>query len=375
MESRSEHSPPEQQTWNAQYYTPQPPGKQTQTETAAQDATVASGAVSNERCAHVREQLQALLENDGTIRPETATALYGHLSLCAECAREFEAMQRVIHMLEALPLAEMPADYSRLVMRRIETGQGPAREVSVSQNVGLCDRVREKLQPLLDNDLAIRPEMATALYGHLAVCPECAAEFGAMRQVVNLLETLPPAELPIDYSAQIMRRIQADNLVGASAKETVVPGPTFAASSRVSEGVATHEMRAASSLTTGTVSAATRSTLNQTSVSQRLLASVALSGLFVYLLASDWGRQMLGVSLDAARTWLTQVGEHLEQAPVFGALVVSLSAVLSSMNQALAHAFNALGSMAAQTLALEISLGLAAMLVITARRRVTISGI
>ena len=105
---------------------------------------------------------------------------------------------------------------------------------------------------------------------------------------------------------------------------------------------------------------------------QRLLGSAALSAMFIYLLASDWGRQMLGVNMEAARLWLTQIGEHLEQAPVFGAIVASLSMALAGVNDALSHTFAALGGVAAQTLALELSLGLAACMMIASRRRTTV---
>jgi len=371
MESRSEHSKPEQQAWNTTYFTPQPPGRASQTEPAVTPSTT----TKSEICAQVREQLQLLLENDGSVRPETAAALYGHMAVCAECAREFEAMQRVVHMLEAMPMADLPADYSRLVMRRIQTGQNTAAQAVTVQSAGLCDRVREKLQPLMDNDPGIRPEMATALYGHLAVCSECSAEFAAMRSMVNLLETMPPAELPIDYSAQIMRRIQSGAFAVPAAKEQNTVVPTFAASSIVSEGVAAHETRSAENRLSSKTLTMTRSVETRQSFLQRLIGSVALSGMFIYLLASEWGRQMLGVNVETARAWLTQIGEHLEQAPVFGAIIVNLSAALASVNDALGHTFSALGSVAAQTLALELSLGLAACFMIEARRRATISGI
>jgi anti-sigma factor RsiW len=364
MESRSEHSPPEQQTWNTQYFTPQTPGAPAQTEAARRDVSAPLGTANTALCAQVREQLQGLLENDGTVRPETATALYVHLAVCAECAREFQSMQRVVQMLESLPLAELPSDYSRLVMRRIQS-----RDVDAVQSVSLCDRVREKLQPLLENDPGIQPEMISALYGHLAVCPECASEFAGIRRVVNLLETLPAVELPIDYSPQIMARVLSAGSVAAPPLEVRAPGPTFAASSLVSEGVATRETRRlAESVSLG------RIVTTGLTAAQRLIAAVALSGMFVYLLASDWGRQALGVNVEAAGAWLSQVGEHLQQAPVLGPLIVSLSAALASMNDAISHTFAALGGMAAQTLVIEVSLALAAWLVISNRRNMRISG-
>jgi len=280
-------------------------------------------------------------------------------------------MNRVVHMLESLPMAELPADYSLLVMRRIQRGKFAQRDASTVQAVGLCDRVREKLQSLLDNDPSLRPEMTTALYGHLAVCPECSEEFSVMRNMVNLLETMPSIELPIDYSSQIMRRIQSGAVTISDSKGTAAPGPTFATSSLVSEGVATHEMRlSASSVSKSTLATGLRGE-TQTTGLNKILGSVALTGVFIYLLACDWGRNMLGVSLEAAKVWLTQIGDHLARVPVLGAIVVSLSAALASMNEAIGHTFSTVGSVAAQTLAIEVSLGLAAILMIDARRRTT----
>jgi hypothetical protein len=166
-----------------------------------------------------------------------------------------------------------------------------------------------------------------------------------------------------------MRRIETGNVTIAPTKEQAVPGPTFAASSLVSGEVATNEKRTVRLTLSNTVMGETR--LSQ---SQRLIVSVGLSGLFVYLLASDWGRQMLGVNLEAARAWITQVGEHLERAPILGALILSLSAALASVNEALSHTFATLGGMAAQTLAIEVSVGVATCLLIGARRRNTLPG-
>ncbi len=370
MESRSEHSQPEQQAWNTTYFTPQPQGGSAHTEAATQDAGLGSTASTNVAlCLSVREQLQSLLENDGSVRPEAATALYGHLAVCSDCAREFEAMQRVVHMLEALPMAALPADYSRLVMHRIQTGYNPEMKPATVPVEGLCDRVRERLQPLLDDDLAIGSQMASLLHGHIAHCPQCTAEFYGMRRLVNLLETMPSATLPIDYSPQIMRRIHAGEFHDAAIREPTTPGPTFAASSLVFEGAATHETRAAvRPLPAATLSVA-RPEHTRQSVLQRMLLSVGLFGLFVYLLASEWGRQMLGVTVDAAHIWLSQIGELLQQVPLLSALIVGLTAALASINAAISQSFAALGGAATLTLAAEISLGLAACFLIGARRK------
>jgi len=64
--------------------------------------------------------LPDLLENDGSVRPEMATAIYAHLAVCPGCSREYDQMQRVIARIEALPPAEMPMDFSGVIMRRIQ---------------------------------------------------------------------------------------------------------------------------------------------------------------------------------------------------------------------------------------------------------------
>ncbi|HLJ57010.1 MAG TPA: hypothetical protein VKT77_18360, partial [Chthonomonadaceae bacterium] len=92
------------------------------------------------------------------------------------------------------------------------------------------------------------------------------------------------------------------------------------------------------------------------------------------LLVSDWGRQMMGTNVEAARLWLSQIGDHLQQAPIFGVIIAALAAALGSIGDAAARTFSTLNGVAAQTLAIEVSLGLAACFVLSARRRVTLSG-
>jgi predicted anti-sigma-YlaC factor YlaD len=376
MESRSEHSPPEQQAWKTKYFSPpQPPARTTQPDVIAQDTQSHFGVTTPQTslCARVREQLQDLLENEGDLKPETVSALYGHLAVCGDCTREYEMMQRVVDMLEGLPLAELPKDYSRLIMGRIQNSQAePPQEISTARSVGLCVRVREKLQLLLENDPEIKPDMVTALYGHLAVCAECSGEFQTMRRLVNMMETLPTAELPMDYSAQIMQRIQAGAIPAALPVEVSASRPTLAASSLASGEAAVHSTRLQTGQQSITQTGMTTQLTTKAAFWQRLLLSVALSGLFVYLLASNWGRQMLGVNLETARIWLSQISDHLGPVPALGPLVGGIGAALLSLNEALSYTFAAVGSMAAQTLALEVALGVAACLLVSARRPHTI---
>ena len=75
----------------------------------------------------------------------------------------------------------------------------------------LCFWVREKLSDMLDNDGTVRPEQAAGIYAHLAICRACSQEYEEMQQLVSLVESLPPAELPCDYSLLIMQRIEIQN--------------------------------------------------------------------------------------------------------------------------------------------------------------------
>src|SRR5579872_4521143 len=119
MENRFEHLPPEEnQGWGAYATPPTPPGQQHNQQ--------ASQPSSSALCARVRDSLPYLLENDGEISPQMATALYGHLSVCAGCAREFDEMQQVVHLVETLGQAELPMDFSVRIMRHIQSGQTSA---------------------------------------------------------------------------------------------------------------------------------------------------------------------------------------------------------------------------------------------------------
>jgi hypothetical protein len=116
MENRMEHTPAEQpQGWGAYASPPGYPAQQGQ-----QAATPAEQGW----CLRVREMLPALLENDGEIQPDMSAALQAHLAVCPGCGREFQAMSRVISLVEALGSVEIPVDLSEQIMRRIRLMEG-----------------------------------------------------------------------------------------------------------------------------------------------------------------------------------------------------------------------------------------------------------
>ena len=132
MENKFEHNEPEQQNWKKYLQPVNPPQtvQQPQQQNVSQDAL----------CAWVCEQLSYLLDNDGSVRPEQAAGIHGHLALCRHCAQEWEEMQNVVALVENLPPVALPRDFSRLVMQRIEKQNAPFAQRSASpQPIGKTD--------------------------------------------------------------------------------------------------------------------------------------------------------------------------------------------------------------------------------------------
>ena len=127
MENRFEHTP-EEQGWK----TPLPPrpvapnGNRPDilsNRTPGQQNAVQNGfarAVARQSVRLGLRKLSDLLDNDGSVRPEQAAGIYAHLAICRHCAQEFDEMQRVVALVENLPPAELPRDFSGLIMQRIE---------------------------------------------------------------------------------------------------------------------------------------------------------------------------------------------------------------------------------------------------------------
>ena len=381
MESRSEHAPPEQHAWNTKYVAPPQAAVRSSDHDIISDERSKSAAMSEvtianptraEVCRRVREQVYALLDDvEATMRTETQSALFGHLAVCPECTEEYAAMQRMFSLLKAMPLAEMPTDYSRKIMLRIQTGQSGARTTGNTRTASLCIRVREKLQSLIETDPDILPEMAAALHGHLMVCGECSKEYKQLQSMVNLLETIPTAELPMDYSRQIMRRIQAgiatnpiDTPVMAVAKRNVSLDPSYAVSSLLNGETANH-----SKLTATVALVGRTSNLHRSGSFQRFAAAISVAAITAYAMASGWGRQVLETNLEAVRTWFAQCNGVLERSPVAGAVLASIAAGLIGADRAIGHSVSAVGEVTAQTMAAETALILSLLLLISARTR------
>ncbi len=232
----------------------------------------------------------------------------------------------------------------------------------------LCVRVQEMLPHLLENDGTIRPEMATAVYGHLSVCTSCSHEFDAMQKVVAMVEALAPPELTQDFAPLIMQRIQANM---TALHEGVPTRPFSLASSTLAEEAATNAQRQATVHVTRGVQTTnmTGSLLeNATLTGQRLLASVLLMTVLVFFLSTAWGREALGVSAATATQWLGQIVSGLKSTPLIGSLAETIYGTLSSTSETLAGSYRTLGANAVRGLAIDVALCAAGYYFLVARK-------
>lgn len=283
MENRFEHLPPEeQQGWGA-YVTPPPlPGQQ--------HSQPSNQSLSSSLCARVREALPALLENDGEINPQMASALYGHLSLCPGCAHEFDTLQQVIQVVEALEPAELPMDFSARIMQRIQSRPAPAHTAS--------------------NEAVVRPFVVSSSESSAAV----------PHAETKTAHSAPGLNTSLSAGIGKMRR-ETESVVGASLLEE-------------------------------------QELLTKTSVHawERLTLAGLLSTVMTVFLMTTWGGQVLVTNLSEMLSWLGQVGETLRRVPLLGALFAVMFSALSQIGNLLSETYRSLGVLAARGLALDVAL-------------------
>ncbi len=266
-----------------------------------------------------------------------------------------------------------------------------------SSEMGLCLQVREMLPHLLENDGVIRPEMARQVYAHLSVCPGCTAEFDEMQRVIQLMDKLPPAEMPRDFSLLIMQRILSPdgpipqrpplragiNLSDAPAEISAVrtenpetratraalgqPVFTEALSRvKVNSSLSTVHRVGTQNVTQNVVIQASRTTL---STLQRLTAASVLTAVMAFMLTTAWGRNALGSDLDAVHGWMQQIGDALSKVPLFGRMTAYLFAAMNQMSDSVSETYRTLGANAAKGLTLDIALCACACFFLAARRQ------
>ncbi|MBC7526552.1 MAG: hypothetical protein H7308_03285 [Chthonomonadaceae bacterium] len=227
------------------------------------------------------------------------------------------------------------------------------------KNTGsLCVRVSEMLPSLIEGDGEIRPEMATAIYGHLAVCPTCAKEFDTQQRTLMLLEQLPLLELPKDFSGLVMSRVQAEM---GNYKDGVLQH-------RQTSGTETLS-RLALGEETAVVNTQTAALYGHLDTKQRAVLTGVFAALLVFFLSSAWGKAAMGGNAEAIVAWLSGVGEAARSLPIIGQTMGSAFSSLSQMATTIEESYATLGATAAQGLAIDVALGAAAFVVYTRRQK------
>ena len=268
---------------------------------------------------------------------------------------------------------------------------------SVPLETALCQRVREMLPHLLENDGDVRPEMARQVYGHLSVCSSCTGEFDEMQHVIQLMEKMPPAEMPQDFSQIIMQRILSPDGPIPQRPPLRVPlnlaDPQSAVAAVRTQDTATRPTRAAlgqpqfnDALTpvkvTSSLSAPQRLTAQHVSKNvnvqtqggilttfQRLTAASVLTAVMAFLMTTAWGRNALSSDVDALQVWMQQMGDALNRVPLFGRLTAYLFAAMTQMSDSVSETYRTLGATAAKGLTIDIALCACACFFLAVRRQ------
>lgn len=244
----------------------------------------------------------------------------------------------------------------------------------------LCAWVREKLSDLLDNDGSVRPEQATGIYAHLTICRPCAQEFEELKHVVALVEDLPPAELPCDFSGLIMQRIE--NPHAPLQKRALAPqavaemtSAVVAAAPSLHDIAVKHKTASAQTIeqqVTALHNQQTQQSHTHTTQSKtlgRMTAGGMLSSVLAYFLATPWVRQVLGSNVIISTAWFGQIADLLRSVPVLTWMVGLIFSAMAQLNVMLGQTYHVMGTAAVAGLALDAAVCVIAYGFFTARRR------
>jgi len=262
------------------------------------------------------------------------------------------------------------------------SGQFNKENTNLPPQLSLCARVRDILPHLVENDGDIRPEMAREVYGHLSICSGCAKELDEMQRVVVTLESLPPAEMPMDFSQLIMQRIERPNAPAISredyrerisALQNTVPFSTEPKAreirSRIDAPTVTSNVtRSTSRHQVGVTSSRNLQVNSAVGVIQRVIASAVLTAVLVVLVSTSWGRELLGQNVAAARIWLNEISEAVKEVPMLGSLTTYIVGALTQNVKMIEETYRTLGDTAVQGLILDAGLCAAAYYFLAARK-------
>ncbi len=258
----------------------------------------------------------------------------------------------------------------------------------------LCAWVCEKLSDMLDNDGSVRPEQAAGIYAHLAICRHCAGQWDEMQRVVSLVEKMPLAELPRDFSATIMQRIAdphaqmphralTPQMFNDAAASSVVASHNLASGTDTAQS----KLKITSTQTPGRktsllhrlrgqqTQSGLKAETKQTGVSTqsellgRMTAGGACSSALAYLLSTTWIRQMLSVNVTTAGAWFGQCADVLRGVPLLTWVAGLIFSAFAQMNAMLGETVHVMSTAIMMGLALDVVICVAAYSFLTARRR------
>ncbi|MCS6777073.1 MAG: hypothetical protein RMJ43_05190 [Chloroherpetonaceae bacterium] len=248
----------------------------------------------------------------------------------------------------------------------------------------LCVRVQSMIPHLLEHDGEVRPEIASSAQAHIATCAQCARYYTQMQQVISLLETLEPPEMPVDFAPAIRQRIQAEYHRAQGAPRASFPAASLSTGREeapAGSNATQQQARSAGVRRVRNVRLCTASTLQthpdeQTVLTGRVVAfwrQLTGTGLLLavlgVLLLTEWGRQAIGVNLDTVSALLAQIVDAVAHVPVIGSIVAAVAAVLTQAAGILHATYRASEWFSMLGLAIDISICVVGYYLIVARRR------
>lgn len=318
MENRFEQSP-EEQGWKSS--TPDaygwknpppapavPPALSGHTGDVGQNAehNMAQQATRDQLCAWVCEKLSDMLDNDGSVRPEQAAGIYAHLAICRHCAGQWDEMQRVVSLVEKMPLAELPRDFSATIMRRIANPH--------------ASLTHGALTPQMFND-------ATA--SSVVAAHNISSGADAVQSKLKITSTQP-----LERKNTLLHRLRGQQTQSELKSETKQAG-----------------------------------VLTQSELLRRMTVGGACSSALAYLLSTTWMRQMLNVNVTTAGAWFGQCADVLRGVPLLTWVAGLIFSAFAQMNVMLGETVHVMSTAIMMGLALDVVICVVAYGFLTARRR------